>query len=263
MPFTFSHPAAVLPIRRYGVLSALVVGSLMPDMLYFVPQLPHNSYGHTLQGIFFFCLPVGVCLLWLFHRFLKRPLVSLFPVVQQQKLLAVSKDFQFWPFSRFVAICFSILLGAASHVTWDSFTHQQGWAVQQFAILRRPVPITPLVAPTVCELLQYVSSVIGAVLLLIYYRRWLRQTQARAATGEVHLTTSMRILLLLVFGFGATLPAISRMMNNPFWYGRQSFVGYVATAGIKVLCIEIILFSLLWHLVRRLRRNSSSERVPE
>ena len=35
MPFTFAHPAAVVPLLRplgrYGVLSALVIGSIVPD----------------------------------------------------------------------------------------------------------------------------------------------------------------------------------------------------------------------------------------
>ncbi len=36
MPWTVSHPAAAAPFARWGlVLSALVVGSMAPDFVYF------------------------------------------------------------------------------------------------------------------------------------------------------------------------------------------------------------------------------------
>lgn len=38
MPFTGSHPAAVLPLLRWGLIpSALVIGSMSPDLGYFLP----------------------------------------------------------------------------------------------------------------------------------------------------------------------------------------------------------------------------------
>src|SRR5882757_2416325 len=102
MPFTLSHPAAVIPIRRYGILSALVVGSLAPDILYFIPRVHHSgAYGHTLPGLFFFCLPLGLAALWLFHTFLKRPLISLFPASHQMRLLPAAEGFSFFPLGRF------------------------------------------------------------------------------------------------------------------------------------------------------------------
>src|SRR2546421_4037993 len=117
MPFTLSHPAAVIPLRRWGVFSALVIGSMMPDTVYFLPFFSeHDRYGHTLPGIFFYCLPAGVALLWLFHTLLKKPLISLFPRAQQGALLAASPDFRFTPLSRFALIVWSLLLGALTHI---------------------------------------------------------------------------------------------------------------------------------------------------
>ena len=41
MPFTLAHPAAVIPLcgilRRASVPSALIIGSMAPDLVYFVP----------------------------------------------------------------------------------------------------------------------------------------------------------------------------------------------------------------------------------
>ena len=60
MPFTLSHPAAVLPFvtraAKYNATSALVIGSLIPDLPYFVrwPIALHGS--HTPLGLATFCL---------------------------------------------------------------------------------------------------------------------------------------------------------------------------------------------------------------
>ena len=54
MPFTLSHPAAVIPLRRWGIFSALIIGSIMPDSVYFLPFMDeHDRFAHTLPGIVF------------------------------------------------------------------------------------------------------------------------------------------------------------------------------------------------------------------
>src|SRR3954470_12772459 len=168
MPFTLSHPAAVIPLRRLGVFSAMVIGSMMPDSLYFMPfGSTHESYGHSLAGLFFYCLPAGVALLWIYHSFLKLPFIAFFPASQQGKLLAAAQGFRFAPLSRFLAIAASVLLGAASHVAWDAFTHQSGWGAQLFPVLRKSVVIPPHFGFFVTELLQLASSLFGLVIIVI------------------------------------------------------------------------------------------------
>src|SRR5262245_66554750 len=95
MPFTLAHPAAVIPLKRYLPLSALVVGSLSPDLEYLVRLRAVSHLSHTLTGLFSFCLPVGLVLLWLFHRFVKQPLTLLMPTTMRQRLLPESSNFPF------------------------------------------------------------------------------------------------------------------------------------------------------------------------
>ncbi|RKZ85433.1 MAG: hypothetical protein DRR19_16380 [Candidatus Parabeggiatoa sp. nov. 1] len=61
MPFTLSHPAAAVPLARGGlVLSALVVGSMSPDFLYFLCLSTQYQFGHTFIGVFVFDIPTGL-----------------------------------------------------------------------------------------------------------------------------------------------------------------------------------------------------------
>jgi hypothetical protein len=251
MPFTLSHPAAVVPIRKYGILSALVVGSMMPDTLYFLPGMRHDSYGHTLPGLFFYCLPAGISLLWFFHRFLKKPLIALFPRNQHGKLLAVSPDFHLGPARRFAAIAASIVIGAASHLTWDSFTHSNGWIASRFAIFHYTLPFPSPFGLQVTEALQYSNSLLGLLVLSIYYQRWLRDAASPAHATELHLPSAVRVFMLGAFAVGSVAPAVALMVSNPaLWlHFRRGLLGYGAVDGIKIVCLEILVFAAAWHLV--------------
>src|SRR5690349_14740000 len=83
MPFTAAHPAAILPLAvrlsvPYGV-SALAVGSMSPDFEYFLWRHAASTSGHSIDGLFVFCLPAGLIVLAAFHTLVKRPLALLLP----------------------------------------------------------------------------------------------------------------------------------------------------------------------------------------
>ncbi len=71
MPFTFSHPAIVLPFgligQRYFSMTALIIGSMTPDFEYFLRLRVRSDFSHTLFGVFWFDLPLGIVLCFVFH----------------------------------------------------------------------------------------------------------------------------------------------------------------------------------------------------
>ena len=58
MPLTIAHPAAVIPLARhmkkYGIFSALIIGSLMHDLSYFRFLPITREQTHSLAGMFWF-----------------------------------------------------------------------------------------------------------------------------------------------------------------------------------------------------------------
>jgi Domain of unknown function (DUF4184) len=153
MPLTFAHPAAALPLARLRLpLSALVVGSMAPDLVYFLRLAPRGHFGHTLPGLFLFCLPAGLALLWTFHHVLKGPLLDLAPDAARRRLAAGQGAS---PFGRPVALVVAVGLGAVTHDVWDAFTHAGGWAVAALPALRQPVAPFGLGPVPVYKLLQH------------------------------------------------------------------------------------------------------------
>ena len=116
MPYPFAHPAAVIPLARFGVPSALVIGSIVPDLWYFVP-LATRAESHSLGGLLLFCLPLGLVLYLLFHLLLKQPLVELL----YPRLSAFAAPGL--PRAGLRAVAVSIVLGAITHLAWDALAH--------------------------------------------------------------------------------------------------------------------------------------------
>ncbi len=166
MPFPLlAHQAVVLPLKlRWPAAfsgTALCIGSLAPDLEYLLGDRG-PGLGHTLGGQFAFCLPITVVATWGVSRLVvpafassgSTPSVSAGGV--QQTSLAV--------------VCYSALVGSASHGLLDGLTHRDGWGVRIFPHLADDGGVFASRA----RLLQYGISIalsVTAIVLLLLWRR--------------------------------------------------------------------------------------------
>ncbi|MEV6637967.1 DUF4184 family protein [Actinoplanes sp. NPDC051470] len=147
MPFTGSHPAAVLPFSRTPLpLSALVVGSMVPDLPFYLPVPYGRALSHRLLGV----VTVDVAAGLLVHEAWLRVLGPAVGSVLGRRVTLARPDAL-----RVVA---GLALGAVTHIVWDSFTHAGGWGVRLVPALN--ARIGPLPA---YEWAQYASGAAGAV----------------------------------------------------------------------------------------------------
>lgn len=163
MPFTPAHVAAVLPLTgrrrpRWVVPAALVIGSMVPDVLYFVPIRSDRTVSHSLTGLVTLDLALGLVFLALW-RWVAAPAVrDLAPAPLRRRLPVpprVTWREALWSVP-------GVLLGGLTHLVWDSFTHTDGWAVQRIPLLSSD-PGVP-----VFKLAQYASGVLGCAVVLAY-----------------------------------------------------------------------------------------------
>ena len=177
MPWTLSHPAAVLPLRRLTPqpldFAALVFGSMTPDIGYYIDRFDLANLAHTLPGSFIACLPTGVIMLLVFYLF-ARPVCYALPAPHRQCLLPLCPTFP-TSVSRWAIILFSLLLGAWTHNFWDAFTHEHGWFVERIPWLQQPVLQITSTTVYMFLVLQEVSTVVGFAIVALVYWRWLRR----------------------------------------------------------------------------------------
>jgi Domain of unknown function (DUF4184) len=165
-----------LPLRRARlVFSALLIGTFAPDLEYFIRLQSGGGWGHTLAGAFTLDLPLGLATLWLFHRFVKVPLVYLLPDRVRARLTDELVPFAFGPPLRFLLIVLSMLIGIATHLVWDASTHDQYWIVQHVGWLHQLYHLSKLGWWRGCDMLQIVSSIGGLLMLVVGCRRWYRR----------------------------------------------------------------------------------------
>lgn len=258
MPFTLSHPAAIIPFARQRlVLSALVVGSMSPDFLYFINLAPRGQFGHTPAGVFLFCLPSGALALWLFHTLMKWPLLSLCPQALQERLMGPAQGFAFRSTSRQLLIVLSILIGAGTHLLWDGFTHEHGWAVSQLSFLSWSVIEIGAQSIPVFKLLQHLSTVIGGAALLYCFLHWMwRAPQEKAPESIQRPARSKLIRVSLLFVGAISLGLLSSWWKAPqLGYQRRpsAWLGCFVVGVHSGLFVELVLFGLYWHLTGRLK----------
>lgn len=239
MPLTFAHPVAAVPFTRLGLpLSALVVGSMSPDFVYFLRLRPGGEFGHTVPGLLLSDLPASLLVLWVFHRWLARPLLELAPRAVQERLAPVAGRFAFGPPSRWLRIVLAVLLGAATHVLWDGFTHGNGWAVERWPGLREPVGLGSLGDVRLFKLLQHGSSLAGLLALAALGAWWLRRTPpvARVSPRLPSAVRLRRVLALAGGGlaFGLAYAWLSTPEDPDF---LRLFAGRAIVAGTTGACL--------------------------
>ena len=166
MPFTFSHPAILLPFLKNKKLSAtaLIVGSMSPDFEYFFRMKMQSEISHTLLGIFLIDLPLGFIVMFAFHEIIKRPLIENLPAFLQNRLQEL-KEFNWVVYfkSAVFIVLISFFLGAFSHIVWDSMTHWDGYIVQRFSFFNLELFSIPFY-----KIAQHASSIIGLGWILFY-----------------------------------------------------------------------------------------------
>ena len=178
MPFTFAHSAAALPFRRLPLVpSALVIGTFAPDFEYFLRLAPNGRLGHTLPGTFILTLPAALLVLWIFHSLVKRPATMLMPDALRNRLVNHLGDFRFGGASRFLLILASLLLGIATHLLWDSFTHAGTWLYIHWPLLRASVNL-PVLGPIPCyKVFQHGSTIVGTGVVVAWLISWYRSSE--------------------------------------------------------------------------------------
>ncbi|MFJ2171782.1 DUF4184 family protein [Streptomyces sp. NPDC087851] len=190
MPFTLSHPAAVLPLmRRPFVPAALVAGAMAPDVPYFLAVVgvsetsAQDWYGPLLNATrthspgvgLLVALPCALALV-VAHRMLRAPVTALLPsglgLPEPERITGARAGARYTMW-----LLVSALIGIATHLAWDSFTHGDGFLVTHVGPLRAPV----LGGLTAARLLQYVSTALG--LAAVGWHLWRRRGRLRAHGG--------------------------------------------------------------------------------
>jgi hypothetical protein len=268
MPFTLSHPAAVVPLARIvprrEVLLALVVGSMAPDFEYFVYLRSTRTIGHDPDGILLMDVPAGLVVLWLFEHLMRRPLARLLPE-PHRRLWWREPPLAFLPAGRLLTLAAALAVGAFSHIAWDSFTHQDSWGVRHVPALETTLRVAGSALPA-WSALQHASTLVGAALLIGWYRRWARAQDVASIPPVPPLPDRLRIGLIGLVAATACGAGLASCLV--WWHHRGGLVGgsvlvqrFVIAAMSATFCATLA-YGIAARLLDGMTTPSTSDRRP-
>ncbi len=261
MPFTLAHVASVVPLGRLQqpllVSAALVIGCMVPDLAYFIPQLTYFADSHSLLGLLLFCLPFGIVTYFCFYLLVAPFFTTLCSASLQRRLP------QLWragkqPDASAFGIVLSILLGAATHLLWDAFTHDHGFIVVMFDVLATPLFTLGGYTVYIYKVLQHGSTIVGLGLLLYWGKQWFNNT-ANSQPVDVQETLSRRQRIVLIAGLfvpptmiGLYQGVIAINTSEATVTQLQRFVGRAIISSGTAFIVWLLLCGIAWrvYLVR-------------
>jgi hypothetical protein len=219
MPFTLAHPATVLPfarlLARWRLLSAVVVGSMVPDFGRFLPWTPARFETHSADALLTFCLPVGLATYWLFQWLIKRPLIELLPPGAHARWRDSYKPADAANLKQWILAASGVLFGAVTHLVWDAFTHDGARGMRMFPVLEDPAVELGGHRLSGAHLLQDANSVVGLLVVLAILAYGLRPGSPADAAAARRLARAER--WLWIGGYGLATAFLSVV----FFLGRR------------------------------------------
>ncbi|HEY2633063.1 MAG TPA: DUF4184 family protein [Steroidobacteraceae bacterium] len=260
MPFTISHAAAVLPfsrlLARWRLLSAVVIGSMVPDFGLFFPWRIHRFETHSAEALLTFCLPVGIATYWAFQYLIKAPMLEVLPEGAYARWRAFSSPADFTSIRQWILVAFGVLAGAATHIGWDAFTHENARGVRLIPWLEDPIDIGAHHMGGV-RLLQDGSSLIGLVVVLGLVMYGLRPGRDQPVRPRP-LGMAERRVWVLAYVVATVVLSIVWWLLEPVGHSLTGVANRIAVAALRGLAMALLCTSLAldWRL-RALRVSSA------
>jgi hypothetical protein len=237
VPLTLSHPAAVLPLRRIGLpLSAMVAGSMVPDVPLYLGSRHGYDVAHSPLGVPTVDVVAALVALAVWFAVLRDPLADLSPDAVRSRVAPRARLTR----RQWLLAPLGALVGAVSHVVWDSFTHADLWGYDHVAWLR-----TDHVGIAGLRWSQYGSALIGLAAIGLVVALDLRACPTRPRRARV----LSRAALPAVIASMALAGAVAAGLHLTDGLYVTMFHG--ALTAVIVLVLGIAAVCGLWHLVAR------------
>ncbi|MDE2306580.1 MAG: DUF4184 family protein [Gammaproteobacteria bacterium] len=262
MPYTVSHTAAVLPFSRWlaprRLLSAALVGSMVPDLGYLLPQAPPRYVTHSMIGLFVFCLPAGLVCYWIFQKLIKTPFLEILPDGAYARALPCAAPARLTRIVDWLRAAIGVFAGAVTHLAWDGFTHEGARGVRMFPALNDDLADVGGHHLLVYKLLQQGSSAFGLAVVLWVGWRVLRLPPPLPRPAR-RLGAHEREAWLLGYPLVAALASVAALvLGRRFAGGPTAVVGDFAIAVLRGLAFALLAVPVALRLRLKVARPSGS-----
>ncbi|MGY1821317.1 DUF4184 family protein [Geodermatophilus sp. SYSU D00079] len=240
MPFTPSHAAAVLPFLRTPLpASALVIGSMAPDLPFYLP-FPVPWPTHTVLAVVTVDVLLGGLAWVVWHGLLAFPALAVAPAAVRARLTRLRPGLRA-RVATAAAVAWTLLalvVGGATHLLWDEFTHARRWGPTHLPVLAEQWGLLPGY-----RWLQYLSGLAGGLVLLVWLARWWHRTPAVRGADP----PAARWVWPLLAAAGVVPGGVAALTASSI--GEAIYAG--ATVGGGTALALAVVLALAWHARHR------------
>jgi hypothetical protein len=239
VPYTLSHPAAVLALgRTWFPMAAMVFGSVVPDFPMFGLTPWSYDFAHSWTGVMTADVVAGVVLTVLWVLLVRDAMAAAAPANLRRRLrpAAAYAARDWW------LVVPSAAIGAVTHLAWDDVTHGGRWGARHLAWLNQDhLGIEGI------HWAQGGSSVVGGTVVVVYVVRRLMNAGPGASTA---LAVSSRPVAR--WGIATALVVAVAAAAAGGYSDRYDTIhgmAYVATIySMPVLVFGLTVASLAWRV---------------
>jgi hypothetical protein len=250
MPFTLAHPIIVIPLkklnRNWFSLTALVIGSMVPDFEYFIRMKVYSVYSHTIQGIFWFCLPIGLLSCFIFHDIIRNDFIDNCPILRFRFHRYNDFNWNAYFKKKWYIVIVSLLIGIVSHILWDNFSHNTGIFVKLFPSLKSEVVFFKYALP-IYKIIQYVSSIMGMVIIAIIV---LRFKSGDLPERKIRKTYWLGITIIMI-----SIMAVNIILREITYKN----IGQLVVILISAFGIAITIMGIIFKVLRRFHYDGQKD----
>jgi len=174
MPFTFSHPAFVLPLAKikpkYFSYTGLFFGSIAPDCHMYLTFSTYPIIENNIFGIFSLYMPLAVIMSVLYHLLVRNILITHLPAPFDVRYSGIlSFDFIGYLKKKYGVFLFSIFIAIGVHLALDNLTHEYTTFTKMYPeTITSNISIISAFSIKVYFFLQVIFSLFGLGYMVLY-----------------------------------------------------------------------------------------------
>jgi hypothetical protein len=155
--------------------------------------------------------------------------------------LADSSNHSLSNWQNLALISISIIIGATTHILWDSFTHPTFWPYRHWHLLSQTLQL-PLLGKVECyKLLQHVSTMLGILALIIWWTR-LPRASSQKESSKVPLQ-AWGILVIAILGSVLRASVGGGVLDKT--QDIKTFLAEATVTAITLMWIQLILYGII------------------
>jgi hypothetical protein len=236
---TLAHPMAVLPLRGWGLpTTALVIGSMVPDIPVFVNWSWGYELSHRLLGLVTFDLLVATVVVAVWYFAIRDAVADMAPAPIRTRLRPRLRPTR----REWLLTPPAVVVGSATHQLWDCFTHVGRWGPRHIDWLAEEHgPLLGL------KWAQYTSGVVGLTVVTIVAIGFLRSLDPLPDLRRPPVLPS--VVLPAVIAASVLVGLVAAARHSAYGFIDMAFFGVVRS--LITLTVLGALACVSWHAAHR------------